>query len=266
MRRPQFHWVLALAGAINWVALGVSYAEGSNVWDGVYAGLNAGGASNSACSEWALEGTGGPAAGGSFGNQACASGDSFVGGVQIGDNFQYGHLVWGLEAMLDYRSQKSATGSLPYTGTTPASGIYEFSSKFGPTELAIIAPRLGYAGSQWLPYIKAGGIITTGARDSMVAYTAGGATAPTVSFNGTKNFGSFGWVAGGGIEWGLYGPWSMGFEYLHTSLGKASGSAAACAGSAAACEAFAGIRLQNTNNGFTSNVFRIGVSYYFGWW
>jgi outer membrane immunogenic protein len=258
--------MLVLAGALNSIASGVSYAEGSNVWDGVYAGANLGGASNSACSEWGLPGSGGAAAAGTFGNQACASGNSVIGGAQIGDNFQYGHLFWGLEAALDYRSPKSASGSLAYAGTTPASGTYTFASKLSPTDLLLVAPRLGYAGAQWLPYIKAGGLIASGSHYSAVAYTPSGATAPTVSFNGTRSFSSFGWAAGGGIEWGLNGPWSMGFEYLHTSLGGASSSAAACAGTAAACEPFASLRLENSHNGFTSNMFRIGVSYYFSYW
>jgi hypothetical protein len=93
-----------------------------------------------------------------------------------------------------------------------------------------------------------------------------GGTRSTASFTGGKSFDTLGWVAGGGIEWGLYGPWSIGFEVMHANLGKGSRASAGCAGTVVACEGFSGIALENLHNPFTVNLYRIAVKYYFDFW
>jgi opacity protein-like surface antigen len=109
-------------------------------------------------------------------------------------------------------------------------------------------------------------IITTGSRDSTLSYTPAGATKPTASFNAGKNFNATGWAAGAGTEIGLNGAWSITLDYLHANLGKGSNSTTTCSGSAAACAAFAGVSLDSRHGGFTSNTFRIGINYWFGYW
>jgi opacity protein-like surface antigen len=130
----------------------------------------------------------------------------------------------------------------------------------------MIAPRIGYAGREWAPYLKAGGIAAFGGRDSSVTYTPLGGTRSTASFAGGKSFDAFGWVAGGGIEWGLYGPWSIGFEYTHANLGKGSSVSAGCAGTVVACTEFSGIAVENLHKPFTVNLFRFAANYYFDFW
>ena len=93
-----------------------------------------------------------------------------------------------------------------------------------------------------------------------------GAAAPAASFDEGKNFASTGWVAGGGIEIGLNGAWSVTAEYLHMSLGKGASATTTCAGTAAACAPFAGVSLDSTHDGFTANIFRIGINYWFNYW
>ena len=80
---------------------GMACAQSDTPWSGGYAGLNLGEASTSACNTWTAGGTAvNPAGGPAFYSSNCAS-SSFVGGVQVGDNFQYKRLVWGIEADLD---------------------------------------------------------------------------------------------------------------------------------------------------------------------
>jgi len=69
-----------------------------------------------------------------------------------------------------------------------------------------------------------------------------------------------------GAEWGLNGPWSITAEYLHANLGKGSHSTTTCSGAAPVCAAFAGISLEGIHNGFSSNSFRVGINYWFGYW
>ncbi len=246
---------------------GAASAQSETPWAGFYAGLNAGGAGNNTCNSLTLNGAKiDPAIDTAFYNRTCANGGTFVGGPQIGYNVQYDKLVLGFGVAYDIWSAKNQNRSLKYTGEVPPPGTYAFSGKLAPSGFAVIGPRIGYASLQWLPYLTAGGIITGGSQNSALSYTPTGATKPTASFSGGKNFASTGWAAGAGAEYGLNGPWSITAEYLYATLGKGSNSIATCAGSASACAAFSGISLDGNHNSFKANIFRIGINYWFGYW
>jgi outer membrane immunogenic protein len=245
---------------------GVAHAQSDNPWSGGYAGLNLGEASKGTCNRWTGGGTALDAAGGTaFYNSNCAS-STFVGGIQVGDNFQYKRLVWGLEADLDLWGGGNRSQTLNYAGGSPPAGAYTSSGRLSPSEFVIIAPRIGYGGTLWMPYVTAGAVAALGSHDGTLNYTPAGAAAPTASFSGGKNFSSTGWVAGGGAEWGLNGPWSIKAEYLHVNLGRGSNSAAACSGTPAACAAFSGLSFDSSHDAFSANLFRIGITYWFSYW
>ena len=246
---------------------GVASAQGNKPWDGFYVGVNAGGARNSTCTSSTLNGaTIDSASVATFSSRYCPSG-GIVGGVQIGEDFQTKRLVWGVGADLDAWSAKDNNPSLKYAGASPPPpGTYAFSGKLSPTDFAIVGPRIGYAGDLWLPYLRVGAIITTGSRNGTLSYTPAGTTKPAASFSGGQNFKNAGWVAGVGTEIGLNGAWSITAEYLHVNLGKGSSSTTACSGSASACAAFSGISLDSMHNGFTANLFRVGINYWFSYW
>jgi len=249
------------------LSAGVLSAQSDKPWDGFYAGLGVGEASHDACSSWTPNGaTGDAAAGAAFYNQSCPSGSTMVAGVQVGENFQYKHLFWGIGADFDIWRAKSDNQLLKYTGDAPPPGTYSFFGKSSPSPFAIIAPRIGYAGRQWLPYVTGGVLLTTGSSDAMVNYIPVGSTKPTAAFSGGKSYASSGWVAGGGVEYGLNGPWSITAEYLHMELGKGSNATATCSGTAAACTAFSAISFDNVHTGFSANMFRIGINYWFSYW
>jgi hypothetical protein len=73
-------------------------------------------------------------------------------------------------------------------------------------------------------------------------------------------------VAGGGFELGLNGAWSITAEYLHANLGKGSNSTTICSGTVSACASFSGISFDNAHAGFSTNIFRVGITYWFGYW
>ena len=249
------------------VTAGMATAQSDNPWDGIYAGVNAGGASNSTCHSWMPSGnTIDPAMVTAFGNRYCPNGGTFVGGVQIGDNFQYKRLFWGIGADFDVWTARSQNQSLKYTGAALPTGAYAFSDKLGPDGFAAIGPRIGYAGHQLLTYLRVGAMFPVGPDKSTFSYTPAGAAKPIASFSGGRNFASTGWVAGGGAEWGLNGPWSITAEYLHANLGKGADATATCTGSAAACAAFSGISFESIHTGFSANIFRVGINYWFGYW
>jgi len=242
-------------------------AQSETPWDSAYFGVNVGDGSGNTCSAWIPHGAGVDSGGDApFSNPLCAGGGHFVGGVQLGENFQYKRLAWGLGVDLDAAASKTPTQAVKYSGASPPPGTYLLSGRQSPNGFAVIGPRIGYAGDTWLPYLRAGALIAGGAHDSMVSFTPAKATKSTVSFDGGRNFSTAGWAVGAGTEIGLNGPWSISLDYLHADLGKGSDRTSACSGSMAACAAFSGISLENIHSGFAANIYRIGITYWFGYW
>jgi outer membrane immunogenic protein len=171
-----------------------------------------------------------------------------------------------LGADLDVWSSKSSSQSLNYTAAAPPPGTYVVSGKLAPSSFAVIGPRIGYGGNLWMPYVRAGAVITGSSPQSSLSFTPAGAAKPTASFGGGKEFSSTGWAAGTGTEIGLNGSWSITAEFLHVNLGKGSDSATTCSGTAAECAAFSGVSFKTLHNALTANLFRIGVNHYFNYW
>jgi opacity protein-like surface antigen len=259
MRTPSRALSHLGALAIAWFAVGTSLAEGPDVWDGPYLGAEWGGTTNSGCGRWTVSGE---ATEKTFG-QACTHG-STIGGVQFGENFQYGHVFWGMSGDIDFSTRKTAAGTWVSNGALAPAGSYITAERLSPDGFLILAPRLGYAGREWAPYVRAGGLVAFGGRNSSIAYKPPGGTVPTASFD--SGIDSVGWVAGGGVERGLYGPWSVGFEYLHASIGAGRSGAAGCSGTATACQGFSSLAFENLHSAYTSNMFHIEVNYYFDYW
>jgi outer membrane immunogenic protein len=242
---------------------GVAAAQSDNPWNGVYLGANAGEARNTACVSGTLSGA---AIATPSNSQICPGGGVVAGGVQIGDNFQYQKLVVGFEAELDMAGAKSRSVSMSSAGAQPPAGTYVLSGKLDPNLFGIFSARIGFASRQWQPYLKIGAIVAGGSHDSTLSYTPVGALKPLVSFNGGKNFSTAGWVAGGGVEYGLNGPWSFSLEYLSANLGKGSNTTATCSGLAAACAQFSGASFDATHDSFKAGIVRIGFTYWFNYW
>jgi opacity protein-like surface antigen len=241
-------------------------AQSEIPWDGGYFGVNVGDASSKACGTWTPNGAElAPGSAAMVSNRSCAAGANFLGGLQVGENFQSKRLVWGIGLDLDAAASNTAPHSVKVTGGPPPPGTYVVSGRQSPNGFAVVGPRVGYAGDVWLPYLRGGTIIADGSHAGMLSFTPAGAAKPSVSFTGARNFSTIGWVAGAGTEIGLNGPWSITVEYLHVNLGKGSGATAVCSGSAAACAAFSGISFDSVHDGFAANIYRIGVTYWFGY-
>jgi outer membrane immunogenic protein len=250
----------AVSGAAS--AQGLVVTATTPKWEGFFAGLNAGGAWNTTCNTWTANG---PAANTpAFNDRDCPNKSIGVGGFQFGYNFQHEQWVWGFELDYDFWSAKNKSKSFTYTGNAFPPGTYTFSGKLTPNGVAIIGPRLGYAIDNWLPYIRAGGVFTSGTHDIMASYTPTGASSPDATFNGGKNSASHGFGISLGTEYKVADQWSVKFEYTYIKLGKSSqNSTTSCNGSVAACDAFAGASLDSIHNSFTASLLRVGFNYDF---
>jgi outer membrane immunogenic protein len=235
----------------------------NNPWAGFYVGANLGGAWNTTCNTWDLNNVSNPTLVNAFNNRDCPNNGVFVGGLQIGYNFQYDQWVWGFGLDYDFFNKKDRNVSRNFTGPLVPNGTYTFNSRTDPSGFAILGPRIGYAFDNLLPYFRIGGVFTTGNRNVTATYTPTGASAPAATFNGGKDYKSNGFGAGVGLEYALIDSWSIRGEYTFVRLSKGSNSNAVCQGSAAACQAFVGFELDNIHNAFTANIFRVGVNYKF---
>jgi len=244
---------------------GMSGAQSPIPWDGTYLGANMGGVSSDACRSWAAGTTVVAPAGGAFAYQSCA-GDGFAGGVQVGEDFQFRRLVLGIGAELGAMSDRNGNSSFKFQGTLPPPGTYAISGKIGPSDFALVDARIGYGGTLVLPYVTVGGLVTTGARNSTLDYVPEGASKATLSYSGGRSAAAAGWVAGGGIEIGMNGPWSIRVDYLHLNLGAGSHSAAVCGGSVSLCATLSNVSLETRTNGYTAGLFSIGINYWFDYW
>jgi outer membrane immunogenic protein len=237
-------------------------ATASEQWKGFYAGGNIGGAWNTTCNSWTPNnGISIPAVATAFYNRTCPNNSTFIGGVQIGYNFQSDQLVWGFGLDYEFLSGKNKSRSINYTGPTPPpDGTYTFSGKLSPNGFALLGPRIGYAIDNWLPFFRIGGVFTSGSHNSTASFTDANGTA---TFAGGKNFKANGFGLGFGTEYMLADSWSFRAEYNYISLGKGSTSQVSCTGSAATCATFANTELESLHNKFTASIVRVGINYKF---
>ena len=143
-------------------------------WTGFYVGVNAGGA-------WTSGGAG--------------DNSGFVGGGQIGYNWQAvgSPLVLGLEADIQGTSLKSSTdlgGGVTGEAKVPAFGT--------------VRGRIGYAWDRFMVYGTGGW-----------AYSKTEATITGPGGSLSDNKWASGYTLGGGLEWAFAGPWSLKAEYLY---------------------------------------------------
>ena len=112
----------------------------------------------------------------------------------------------------------------------------------------------------WLPYVRVGGVFTSGSHNSTASFTDANGTA---SWSGSKNFKSNGFGAGFGSDVMIADNLFFRAEYNYISLGKGSTTVTSCSGSATTCNEFGQLELNNAHNKFTANLFRVGLAYKF---
>jgi outer membrane immunogenic protein len=120
-----------LALALATAAHAQEVAKDPTPWKGFYAGINVGGAWNSTCNTWQLNDVTNPAFINAFNNRDCPNNGVFVGGVQIGYNFQHEQWVWGFGLDYDNWSAKNRNRTFNYVGPGQEggapSGTFNFS-------------------------------------------------------------------------------------------------------------------------------------------
>jgi outer membrane immunogenic protein len=183
-------------------------------WTGCYLGGHAG-------AGWAYSDWTNTADTVAFGDLVAGQGYSqtnagFVGGGQIGCNYQALEWVFGIEGTFAGSTFK---GNVNNTAFGVADDI--FTTKID--SIATATGRLGYAWNNWLFYGKAG--YAGGHVKFSVSDTVGPATG-----SGSASNWQNGWTVGGGLEYALTANWIVGVEYDYVDLLTATYDVAGGAG------------------------------------
>jgi outer membrane immunogenic protein len=195
-------------------------------WTGFYLGANIGGA-------WSKSTITDNVTGASL----SSSSNGFIGGGQVGYNWQFGSWILGVEGDIDGTSINKTSNAVPTAfGTLQASASTDW--------IATLAGRVGFAFDHWMIYGKGGGAwVQNSATLSNLTTGASASASDTAS----------GWMAGVGAEWAFAGPWSAKLEYNHVELDNWSPSTSSV------------IINDRLNLSRHIDMVKFGVNYRFGW-
>jgi outer membrane immunogenic protein len=244
-------------------------------WTGWYAGLNAGAAwSNNKDIDIVSAGVFNPIGfvpdimnqGAAGATTSLSNGNKvgFIGGGQIGYNWQVTNWLWGVEADIQGIGQSSngvtATTSVLANNGLPIITTLDASKKLD--WLGTARARLGFLATPTLLLYGTGGLAYGEVKSSVnisqshaVSDTFGSTAA---SFSETRA----GWTAGAGAEW-LFAPhWSAKVEYLYYDLGDVSFNAGTL--NAAFTNGFVRYAISpEVSTRFNGSIARAGVNYHF---
>ncbi len=275
------------------------YAPPPPMWTGFYAGLNAGynfgtNGSNGGLSiapVWstpagaAVVPAAGPLAMSGYGNNGNNTQSGFIGGGQVGYNYQYGsNILLGVEADIQGSGIRGASYSAGAAASGPGSiRLGEFvlpvnNTAVGSTAiqggvdwLGTVRGRVGYLWTPTLLVYGTGGFAYGNAYANVVQsaieqVNVGGAVNQAVWLGGGRqNQILTGWTAGGGAEW-LFAPnWSIKAEALYWDLGRMNVNTAAFGISPLANTITNNLASGRSNVSYQGVIARAGVNYHFNW-
>jgi outer membrane immunogenic protein len=148
----------------------------------------------------------------SFGNSfSNAQQAVFIGGGQVGANYQINWLVIGGEADFDWLANNHNSSNAV---VVPSVGALQVSTN--DRWITTVAARVGVAANNWLFYAKGGGGWVGVDNFTLTNVTTG------VSISGSNNRGDSGWLVGAGIEWAFAPNWAAKIEYDFLGLNNST--------------------------------------------
>ena len=139
----------------------------------------------------------------------------FIGGGQIGGNYQVGQFVIGGEWDFDWaaNNNNSAAIGIPGVGAIAVTSNNRW--------ITTVAARFGFTVDRWLVYGK-GGAGWVGNNNLTVTNLATGVSLTCGTFTTLTNCGNNtdGWLAGVGVEYAFANNWTVKFEYDYLGLGN----------------------------------------------
>lgn len=187
--------------------------------------------------------------------------NGFIGGGQLGYNWQHEKWVFGLEGDIQFSNERGSGDVCTVAGCPAGSTVFTRDYKldwFGTAR-----GRVGFLPAERILIYATGGL----------AYGGFSGSSWTLPMNiGTWSQTKAGWTVGAGVEAALGSNWSVKFEYLYMDLGNVGGSSAnTSAATNLANTPNQGLNTTTTTNlayvfntKFTDNIVRVGLNYKFG--
>ena len=285
------------------------YAPPPPMWTGFYAGLNAGynfgtnrnGYSQNWGGNWVtpagvalVPGTA-PISMDAF---ASNTQSGFIGGGQIGYNYQYGsNVVLGIEADIQGSGIRGSSygggaaagtgasivggGEFPPTNTRSSNAVGQTAVQGGVDWLGTVRGRIGYLWTPTLLVYGTGGFaygnayanVVQSAVENVSTTTAIPGATTTTSYTqtntwlggGRQNQLLTGWTAGGGAEWLFMPNWSVKAEALYWDLGRMNVQTASWGVSGNANNVVNNIGWGRSSVSYQGVMARAGINYHFNW-
>jgi outer membrane immunogenic protein len=232
-------------------------------WSGFYIGANAGG-------HWGrdrlttaanpLGFVGGAAAELNALSAGSLKPNGFVGGGQIGYNWQINNVLVGVEADAVWLDG-TATRSITYPTALVLNPADIMTNATHATWLATIRGRLGVTFDRTLLYVTGGaafGEVKT--TDTFCAFGCLPLFLPGAFSSVSASTTRVGWTAGVGLEHAITNNWSLKLEYLYVDLGSFSTSIPPCP----LCLGVPIASDVTVNHRYSDNIVRVGINYRFG--
>jgi outer membrane immunogenic protein len=197
----------------------------------------------------------------------------FIGGGQIGYNYQLGAWVAGVEADIAGMAPNSKTGNFATTAQSVAFPAFPAGYAATVTSqlnyLGTLRGRFGFLATPSVLLYGTGGLAygqSTTAETFNLIPGCGGAAVCAGGGNGTVAKTLFGWTAGAGVEWMFAPRWSLKGEYLYYDLGNFTYNTGASVFCTGPCTVPGGVLASSTGSTSlhdTGNVVRAGLNYKF---
>jgi outer membrane immunogenic protein len=180
----------------------------------------------------------------------------FIGGGEIGYDYQIGNIVAGLESDLSFAglAKTGSAAGAPYIGGTLLTTVQTKLDWFGT-----IRGRLGILPTSDILLYATGGLAYGEVRTTTTGSNLGVSNCNGLGFavycaSGSTSGISTGWTIGGGLEYALARQWTVKAEYLYLNLGKRSATFADL-------DVPGGALTASTD--FKAQLVRVGVDYHF---
>lgn len=203
---------LAVAGFSPAALAGDALPTGKD-WSGLYFGANGGIGWNDSqvASDFDYQGQTAQ----SIVDQIDGEQSALTGGAMLGYNFQYDHVVLGVEAELNYLGFNDNDSTVRNLDAYSATKDVSLEASWYST----LRGRAGVATLGILLY-GTGGLAYGNMEASASVNATDIATGESVKWDGSSDSTNWGWVAGAGVEYGISNV-SLGLEYLYVDLGSA---------------------------------------------
>ena len=230
------------------------------LWTGFYLGVNGGytwtnsNAINQTYADTWVGGFATNAALGEIPSQVLVGSSGFIGGGQVGFNWQFDNrLVIGLEADVD-----GLTGGTKTANVFGGNSATSFSR--GLSELGTVRARIGFAATPTLLVYATGGL---GYGQGNLTGNYYGAWRPALQLIDNQSTTLVGYTVGGGFEWAFTPAWSAKAEYLYYDLGSLTTTGVQYLYKSTA--GIAQVSTAQSSSRFDGHLVRVGLNYHVKW-